>query len=208
MSDPSTIILGMYDRWNKYTHVCQTCDALIEVTSTRVVRELTCECGGKCNWVSQEPATITPSTNEREQMEVTLNSSSFTTDEQIQALEQLVQNKDAMITSLQNQHSNCDYWKREIGRVQSQIIELINEAYDGDIDATNIVETLCEIIDYNPKKTINFSGTISFSGSIDVERSELDNFDLHYFLQDELSLDTNYGDMVIDTFEVESVDED
>lgn len=63
MSDPYAIILGMYDKWNKYTHVCQTCDALIEYTSKRVVREITCECGGKCNWVSQEPATIVDTNN-------------------------------------------------------------------------------------------------------------------------------------------------
>jgi hypothetical protein len=197
----------MYDKWNKYTHVCQTCDALIESTSKRVVTEITCECGGKCVWLSQEPATITP-TNEREQMEVTLNSSSFTTDEQIQALEQLVQNKDAMITSLQNQHANCDYWKNENGRVQSQIIDVINAFYDFETPDFEIIQTLCEIVDYNPKKTINFSGTITFSGSIDVERSELENFDLSSFLQDEISLDTNYGDMILDTFDIDHVEED
>ena len=68
MSVPWCTILGMYKRWNKFTHVCQNCDALIEYTSTRVVREITCECGGMCIWMSQEPATITP-TNEGEQME-------------------------------------------------------------------------------------------------------------------------------------------
>ena len=201
----------MTTKWNKYTYVCNSCDGLIEATimETRTIStELCPACFNSMTLLSVEDATILPTTNERQQMEVQLNSSSFTTDEQIKALEQLVQNKDAMITSLQNQHSNCDYWKSENGRVQSQIISLINDSYENEADSSDILESLCQIIDYEPKKTVNFSGTISFSGSIDVPLNELNDFDLHYFLQDELSLDINHGDTVIDSYEVEDVHEE
>lgn len=194
MSVGSAIILGMYKRWNKYTHVCQTCDALYEITSTRVVTEITCECGGKCNWVSQEPATIQPSTNEGNQMET---ATTTYLEEQVRVLQDTLKN-----------HQNCDYWKSENGRVQSQIIALINDSYESEADASEILISLGEIIDYEAKKTIQFSGTITFSGSIDVPMSEVGDFDLHYFLQDEMSLDINHGDTVIDSYEVEDVRED
>ena len=191
MSDHYAIILGMYERWNKYTHVCQTCDALYEITSTRVVTELTCECGGKCNWMSQEPATITPSTNERQQME----STPTYLEEQIRILQDTLKN-----------HQNCDYWKSENGRIQSQIIELINEAYTDDIDATNIVETLCQIIDYNPVKEIEFTATMKFTGKIEVSLLDADSFDLEEALADAY-VDINNGDILIDGYELYDAEE-
>ena len=147
MSDPACIILGMNNE-TKYTFVCDPneCDTLIEVTCPSGydfpsgVVQMTCPCGRKMSYIS---ATIREITNERNPM----TTSSFTTDEQIKALEQLVQNKDAMITSLQNQHSNCDYWKSENGRVQSQIISLINDSYENEADSSDILESLCQIIE-------------------------------------------------------------
>ena len=192
MSVGSAIILDMYERWNKYTHVCQTCDALIEYTSTRVVSEITCECGGKCNWVSQEPATIQPlDKTKEEQMEATTTY----LEEQIRILQDTLKS-----------HQNCDYWKSENGRVQSQIIELINEAYTDDIDATNIVETLCQIIDYNPVKEIEFTATMKFTGKIEVNLLELDSFDLEEILSDAY-VDINHGDVVIDGYELYDAEE-
>ena len=103
-------------------------------------------------------------------------------------------------------HQNCDYWKSENGRVQGQIIELINDAYTNDIDATGIVESLCEIIDYEPKKEIEFTATIRFTGRIDVPLIELNSFDLTDALSDAY-VDINNGDIVIDSYDIEEVDE-
>lgn len=103
-------------------------------------------------------------------------------------------------------HQNCDYWKSENGRVQSQIIELINDAYDNELDASDILITLGQIIDYNPTKTINFTATMSFSGSIEVPREEQDDFDLTQALEDAY-VDINNGNIVIDEYELYSADE-
>lgn len=202
MSDPSAIILGMTMKWNKYTYVCNSCDGLIEMTimETRTITtELCPACYNSMTLLSVVDATIQPSTNEKENMET---ESYLKT--KIAELEEIISRQNSALAT----HQNCDYWKSENGRVQSQLIELINEAYTDDIDATSIVENLCEIIDYEPKKTVNFTGTISFSGSIDVSLLEINDFDLHYFLQDELSLESGYGDMVLDSFEVDHVEED
>lgn len=100
-----------------------------------------------------------------------------------------------------SKHSNCDYWKSENGRVQGQIIELINYSYDNENDADEILRSLCEIIDYNPVKEIEFTATISFSGRIDVPRAEQDEFDLESILQ-EAYVDINDGNVVIDNYEL------
>jgi hypothetical protein len=98
-------------------------------------------------------------------------------------------------------HSNCDYWKSENGRVQGQIIQLINDSYDNETDADEILQALCEIVDYNPTKEIEFTATISFTGRIDVSRADLEDFDLESILQDAY-VDINHGDVVIDSCEL------
>ena len=203
MSDPSAIILGMYDKWNKYTHVCQTCDALIEYTSKRVVREITCECGGKSNWVSQEPATITP-TNEREQM----TTSSFTVDEQVTALQTKIENLEGLVQSLQNQLTSSTGRYNELRSQLNKIIDNMTEDYwyNPNTRAETILSDLCEILNHEPKKEITFSARIIFNGRIDVPLGDAEDFDLEEILA-EAYVDINNGDVVIDDYELYDAEE-
>jgi hypothetical protein len=127
-------------------------------------------------------------------------------------MEQIIATNDylkSQIEMLQNNlknHQNCDYWKNENGRIQSQIIELINVSYDSGQDAEEILESLCEIVDYNPVKEIEFTATIKFTGRIDVPRAEADNFDLTAALEDAY-VDINHGDIVIDGYELYDAEE-
>jgi hypothetical protein len=112
------------------------------------------------------------------------------------------------ITKLENDlinHSNCDYWKAENGRVQSQIIDVIDEIYAGNwADENDIANTLCQIIDYSPTKEINFTATMSFSGTIQVPANE--EVDLEEILG-EAYVDINHGDVVIDNYELYDANE-
>ena len=121
---------------------------------------------------------------------------------QVMELQDIISRQNSALAT----HQNCDYWKSENGRVQGQIIELINNAYTEDIDATEIVESLCEIIDYEPKKEVEFTATIRFTGRIDVPLIELNSFDLTDALSDAY-VDINNGDIVIDSYDIEEVDE-
>ena len=190
----------MDQKWIKYTYVCHTCDSLIEYTSTRNVMDITCECGGTTGQVSVEDATILPITKKKEDPMETMTDSFMQT--KIIELEDIISRQNSALTT----HQNCDYWKSENGRIQGQIIELINDAYTEDIDATNIVESLCEIIDYEPKKEVEFTATIRFTGRIDVPLIELNSFDLTDALSDAY-VDINNGDIVIDSYDIEEVDE-
>jgi hypothetical protein len=117
-----------------------------------------------------------------------------------------LETKVAELESALKSHQNCDYWKSENGRVQSQIIELINDSYDNGNDAEEILTTLCQIVDYNPTKEIEFTATISFSGTIQVSREDQDGFDLHDILS-EAYVDINHGDVVIDSYELYDANE-
>jgi hypothetical protein len=104
-------------------------------------------------------------------------------------------------------HKNCDYWKAENGRVQSQIIDVIDEIYSGNWnDVNDIAQNLCNIIDYQPTKEINFTATMSFSGTIQVPANEAEDFDLHSALEDAY-VDINHGDIVIDSYELYDAEE-
>lgn len=89
-----------------------------------------------------------------------------------------------------------------------QIIDNLSEDgwYNPNVDKEEVLNDLCEILDYEPKKEISFEGRVYFSGRVDIKLSELEDFDLEDILS-ELSLDVYNGDVVIDDYSVEDVRE-
>jgi hypothetical protein len=79
--------------------------------------------------------------------------------------------------------------------------------YNPNTEASEILTELERILDFNPTKTIEFSGMISFSGSVEVPLNEAEDFDLFYHLQDNLTLDAYDGNIEIDSYEVDRADE-
>ena len=211
MSDPYAILLSMNEKWIKYSYVCPSCDSLIEYTCrlpydfpSGDVRKVTCVCGGNAVQVSVADATITPSTNERNPM----TTSSFTTDEQITALQTRINNLELMIESYQRQLATSS----ERGNaLQSQINRIIDNMtfdywYNPNTEASTILSDICEIINYEPKREVSFTAVMHFNGRIDVPLSEWDGFDLHEVLS-EAYVDINHGDVVIDDYELHEADE-
>jgi hypothetical protein len=202
----------MYDKWNKFTHVCQTCDALIELTSKRVVREITCECGGKCVWLSQEPATITP-TNEREQMETT-----STYDANALVTYKSINNGEVTYPTLKvnELEYHLDSYRRlqdQLAISNGQISKILDNLsadgwYNPNYEKIEILNDLCEILGHEPKQTVRITGTISFEIDYDIPLEEVEDFDAHYFLQDTLTLDAYNGDVVVESWTVEDHDVD
>lgn len=80
--------------------------------------------------------------------------------------------------------------------------------YNPNYDKSGVLSDLCEILGFSPTKTIRFSGSMTFEGSIEVPLDEVEDFDLQYILQDELYLTSNHSNLDIDTYEVDSVRED
>lgn len=182
----------------KYTFVCDPneCDALLEFTSRdgfdfpNGVVQITCPCGRQMQYIS---ANIEEQQQEEESAP-TVEATTTYMQEQINELKSQLAN-----------HTNCDYWKSENGRVQSQIIDVIDELYSGNwTDTDDIANSLCQIIDYSPTKEIEFTATMSFSGKIQVPANE--DFDLEDILS-EAYVDINHGDVVIDSYELYDANE-
>jgi hypothetical protein len=83
---------------------------------------------------------------------------------------------------------------------------VIDSFYSDATDASDIVETLAQIIDYNPTVEVNFTATISFSGTISIPAAEVEDFDLTSALEDAY-VDINNGDIVIDSYELYDANE-
>lgn len=119
---------------------------------------------------------------------------------------QFLQDQVAMLQNNLKNHNNCDYWKAENGRIQSQLIALVDAFYQDEQNNYEIINDICTIIDYNPTKEINFTATINFTGTVSVPAAEAEDFDLNDLLENAY-VDINHGDVVIDSYELYDANE-
>jgi hypothetical protein len=84
--------------------------------------------------------------------------------------------------------------------------ELLVELYNPNYDKSEVLQQITEYFGWELKKTVSVSGMISFEVEMEVPIDEVEDFDAHYILGDELSLDSNNGDIDITTWSVDSAD--
>ena len=94
--------------------------------------------------------------------------------------------------------------RNKVDGLEEQIVEWVNPNYDKD----DVIRLLCEYFAINPTKQVTVTGTISFEVTIDVPLDEVDDFDAHYLLGDELSLDSNSSAVDINSCLIEDTDVD
>ena len=215
MSVGSCIILGMSD-FKSYWYVCQACDASIEIVSKGIhFQDPSCNCSDPAVVWCQTSVVESDPTNERQQMETTTEVPTNYNANVLVTYKDIIDGVPTYPTIKVNDLE----WKLErIKRLEQQlsisngqisrIIENLSEDswFNPNTEKEEILNDLCEILDYEPKKEISFEGTVYFSGRVDVKLSELEDFDLDDMLS-ELSLDIYNGDVVIDEFHAEDVRE-
>ena len=120
------------------------------------------------------------------------------------------------ITELQNKldatNQYVESYKNKVNSLQSQVNRIIDNLtedywFNPNTDTETILTDICEILDYEPKKEISFTATFTVSGRYDLPMTDADGFDLEAFLADTMSIDAYNGDVVIDDWSLESVDE-
>ena len=80
--------------------------------------------------------------------------------------------------------------------------------YDSSVTKEDVLNDLCETLDHNPVKTIEFNATVVVTGSLDINLAEYDeDFDIVAYLADVLSVDSYNGDVVVNGFDVEDANE-
>ena len=95
--------------------------------------------------------------------------------------------------------------------LQSQINKIIDNLtedywYNPNTDKETVLSDICEILGYTPKKTISFTATMNFTGSIEIDLSDAEDFDLEEVLA-EAYVDINNGDVEIDGYELYDANE-
>lgn len=199
--------------WNKYTHVCHTCDALIEYTSTRDVINITCECGGNTAYLSVEDATISPSNQTKEEkMETTEKTLAELYDNSAKIIVKNTNSTELVYEELSPYDVNClltdnAYIKKYNDKMQSQISsvkDILLESF-ADSDDQETLRSIAEALDIQLTKTIEWSATMYVSGSIDVDLFE--DFDLESELSENLQVSAWSGDIEVEDYSVEDARE-
>ncbi len=214
----------------KYTFVCDPdeCDTLIEVTCVSgfdfpngVIRN-TCPCGREMSYISATILTSEQQTKE-EKMETTVDTSSQssmaehynnyanmivkdTTAGELQYKSVTPYDVNVLITDNHYYKQRLEKFTDKFNKIEENLTE--DGWFNPNYEKSEVLADLCEILGITPSKTIHFSGTMSFEGSIEVPFDELEDFDLQYLLQDEVYMTSNHGNLDINSYEVESVSED
>jgi len=213
----------MNEKWFKDSHLCTICDALIEITRKDEFRNIW-HCGGEANLLSVEDATIQP-TNERETMETygatvtpavpnEYNSNLLVTYKKIagtyaqpEAPEYITQKVVDLEWSLEQGRRADDLYNGLRLKV-NELEELLVELYNPNYTKEEALQQIAELFGFELSKTVTVTGTINFEVTVQVPLDEIDNFDAHYKLGDELSL-TSYGnDVEVNDWSIEDTDVD
>ena len=109
--------------------------------------------------------------------------------------------------ALHNMRTDRDAYselRSKVNGLEEQIVEWANPNYDKD----EVIASICEYLDIHPTKQVTITGTISYEVTIDIPLDEVEDFDAHYLLGDELSLDSNSSNVSVETWSLESADVD
>jgi hypothetical protein len=188
----------------KYTFVCDpnNCDTLIEVTCPsgfdfpNGVVQLTCPCGRNMSYIS---ATILPTTTKEEAMEYPYNNPEETT--QVLALQELILKKDEQIVRLQNANSTYSTDANvQYGRI-NRVKDYLTENYD---ELEMHADEIANILQIELSREVTYTVTMTATVTVSVPVGE-DGEDI---LNENLYIDANHGDIVIDSYDVDSISED
>ncbi len=216
----------MTEKWNKYSYLNTENNCLIEVTHLEGTEEkliLTPLNNSPYLLLSVEDATIKEHpTNERNTMEQTTTvpetynpnllvtykkiAGTFAAPEAPEFITDKVVDIEWALDGARRSEDRANKLNSKIEEIQSFMTE--DNWYNPNTEASEILSELERILDFNPVKQIEFTGTIRFSGTIEVPLNEAEDFDLFYHLQDNLTLDSYDGNTSIDSYEVENVDQE
>ena len=214
-------------KYQKYTWVCTgDCDALIEYTIKdgygwpAGVMDLTCRCNSNCTLLSVEDATIpytdTPLTKEETMEDATIsttvpdtyNPNLLVTYKVIKGYSDAEYATDKITSiewDLHNARKNSKHNAVLLSKIDT-VKDIITEAY-GDSDDQETLRSIAEALDIALTRTIEWSATIEVSGTMELDLLEDSDTDVEQEIYDNLSVDTNHGNIEVIDQEVTNVRE-
>lgn len=99
---------------------------------------------------------------------------------------------------------------KTINNLQSNINQIIDNMteeywYNPDTDKETVLNELCEILDFNPVKTVEFTASLTVHGTIEIPISDAVDFDLDSYVYENMSIDSHTHTMEINDFDVDRV---
>jgi hypothetical protein len=162
-----------------------------------------------------EPATIQP-TIERKEMEMntvpeTYNPNLLVTYKSIN--ENDVTYPTIKVNDLEYKLDQVRYTEKQLMKNAGLIGQITDNLsadgwYNPNTDKEDILRDLCEILGHEPKQTVRITATVNVEVDYEIPLEDVEDFDAHYFLQDNLTIDSWHGDVTIESWTVEDSDVD
>jgi hypothetical protein len=96
----------------------------------------------------------------------------------------------------------------ELKGTVNELEELLVELYNPNYTKEEALQQIAELFGFELSKTVTITGTINFEVIMQVPLDEVEDFDAHYKLGDELSLTSYNGDVEVNDWSIESTDVD
>jgi hypothetical protein len=155
-------------------------------------------------------ATIQP-TNEREQMDTTSTYDANTLVTYKAIDNGVVSYHTLKVNELEMHLDSYRRLQEQLAISNGQISKILDNLsadgwYNPNYEKLEVLNDLCEILGHEPKQTVTITATVNVEVSYDIPLEEVEDFDARYFLQDNLTVDSWHGDVVIESFDVEDAD--
>jgi hypothetical protein len=203
----------MTTTWNKHSYICPTCDGSFEMTinSYRTIdQELCPSCFNTLVLLSVEDATIQP-INEREKMETTTNYDANVLVTYKDIIDGVATYPTIKVNDLEWKLERIKNLEKQLTMSNSQISKIIDNLsmdgwYNPNYEKEEILNDLCEILGHTPQQEMSWSVTLTVSGTSLVNLPDVEDFDIRYHLQDNLSVDSNDFETNVDSWDIDCVD--
>jgi hypothetical protein len=198
-------------KWNKYSYLNTNNDCLIEVTHLEGTEEKLLHTPlneSPYTLLSVEPVTIQPTNEKEKQMEYNVDATmlvrttDYTTGE-TKDISVTALDVETMRRKINNLETRLTYHEKMITQIKDNIT--LGGWYSESTNKEDVLSDLCSIVNHSPVATLRFSTTITVEGSVEVPLSEVDDYDLRYDLNDDLTIDSHNGNMEIDSYYVEDI---
>ncbi len=198
-------------KWNKYSYLNTNNDCLIEVTHLEGTEEKLLHTPlneSPYTLLSVEPVTIQPTNEKEKQMEYNVDATMLvrTTDYTTGVITDVPVTPldvETMRRKINNLETRLTYHEKMI----TQIKENLTYAgwYKPSTDKEDILADLCTIVGHEPVATLRFSANITVEGTVEVPLSEVEDYDLRYNLNDDLTIESNNFNLEVDSYYVEDI---
>jgi hypothetical protein len=212
-------------KYQKYTWICTSdCDALIEYTFKdgygwpNGVTDLTCRCGTSCTLLSVEDATI-PYTDTPLPKEERMETPAVTVPD--------TYNPNLLVTyKVIRGYSDAEYatdkvssieWDLHNSRTNSKTVQVLNSKIDtvkdiiteayADSEDQETLRAIAEALDIELTRTVEWSATIEVSGTIELDLLAGYDTDVESEIYDNLTVDSQSGNIEVIDQEVTNVRE-